>query len=64
MALKVARDMPELGESVVAIGSPEGFTNSTSSGIVSSIRDGREVRELMPRGLFSHLGYALSTRWI
>lgn len=63
-ALKVARDPPELGESVVAIGSPEGLTNTTSTGIVSSIRVGSEVREMLPRGLYAKLGYSLTAKWI
>jgi S1-C subfamily serine protease len=44
----VAEVLPRKGESVVAIGSPKGFEFTVSQGIVSAIRKGAEIKEILP----------------
>ena len=39
--LPLARALPEVGEAIVVIGAPEGFSNTVSTGIVSGIRNDR-----------------------
>ena len=43
--LRLAEKAPRKGESVVAIGAPEGLSFTATEGIVSAIRDGAELRE-------------------
>ena len=44
--LKLAGQVPKKGEQVLAFGAPIGLPNTVTDGIVSAIRDGRELREL------------------
>jgi hypothetical protein len=63
-AARVAADLPQVGEKVAAFGSPIRFTFSTSEGIVSAIRTGQELREIVGRESYVELGYDLSATWI
>lgn len=45
--LTVAAALPRKGETVIALGSPRGFSFTASDGIVSGIRGGRELREII-----------------
>jgi S1-C subfamily serine protease len=46
VALPVAVDIPRKGESTIAIGTPEGLSFTATEGIVSAIRDGKELESL------------------
>ncbi len=63
-AIKLADEMPKVGERVAAFGNPRGFSFSTSEGIVSSIRKGTEIIESIGREAYSFLGYATDATWI
>jgi hypothetical protein len=63
-AIKLAAEMPKVGERVAAFGNPRGFSFSTSEGIVSSIRKGTEIIETIGREAYSFLGYAKDATWI
>jgi len=63
-AIKFAREMPDLGEEVAAIGNPAKLDFSVSGGIVSGFRAGQQVRDLMEQDEFDRLGYDLETKWI
>lgn len=43
--LKLAAKLPRKGEPTIAIGAPKGLSFSASEGIVSAIRDGKELKE-------------------
>jgi hypothetical protein len=43
--LKLATVLPRKGESVVAIGAPQGLSFTASEGIISAVRDGKELAE-------------------
>jgi len=64
----LARGLPRKGDRVLTFGSPQGFEFSTSEGIVSAIRVGREIRDTM-RSLhggdpYGEHGYDLEATWI
>jgi hypothetical protein len=63
-AQRLAADLPQVGEKVAAFGSPNGFTFTTSEGIVSAIRTGQELREIVGREVYVELGFDLSATWI
>ena len=42
-AMPLAAELPKIGESVAAFGNPRGFSFTTSEGIVSAIRTGKEI---------------------
>jgi len=63
-AIKLAADLPRIGQEVAAFGSPRGLSFSTSDGIVSAIRTGNEIVESLGREFYSRLGYTLDARWI
>lgn len=46
-AVKRAEGMPRVGEKVAAFGCPQGFSFTTSEGIVSAIRSGRELTGIL-----------------
>jgi S1-C subfamily serine protease/antitoxin component YwqK of YwqJK toxin-antitoxin module len=46
-SLPVRAGLPLKGEQVVAIGAPKGFTGTVSQGIVSAIRRGDEIRDIV-----------------
>lgn len=67
--LPMAMAPPEKGESVLAFGAPKGFGGSVSDGIVSSVRSGTELQELLRQGSATdiytkYLGYDLDAVWI
>lgn len=52
--LTLARSLPEVGEAIVVIGAPEGFSNTVSTGIVSGIRNDRGRQLLQISAPISH----------
>jgi hypothetical protein len=60
----LAADLPQVGEKVAAFGNPIGFTFTTSEGIVSAIRTGQELREIVGREEYVATGYDLSATWV
>ncbi len=63
-AIKLAGDLPKVGEQVAAFGNPRGFSFTTSEGIVSGIRSGNDLLETMGREEINAMGYALDATWI
>jgi len=63
-AIKLADQLPPIGEKVAAFGTPEGLSFSTTEGIVSAIRTGKDIIEAMGRAIYSALGYAVDATWI
>ena len=67
--LPMAMGSPEKGEQVLAFGAPRGFDSSVSDGIVSSVRNGTDLRDLLMQGTktdvyTTYLGYDLDAVWI
>jgi S1-C subfamily serine protease len=64
----LAADLPRKGDEVVAFGAPQGFSFSASEGIISAIRTGREIREILVpvAGIHRHgqPGYDAEAQWI
>ncbi|REK10464.1 MAG: serine protease [Planctomycetota bacterium] len=63
-AVRIASQMPAVGSRVGAFGNPQGFSFSTSEGIVSSLRTGKEVSAMLPESEYRLLGFALDATWI
>lgn len=68
-ALPMAETAPDKGEAVLAFGAPKGFGGSVSDGIVSSVRNGSELSEMLGQGgraniYKDYLGYDLDAVWI
>jgi S1-C subfamily serine protease len=49
LPLPIAKELPEQGDSVYTFGSPVGQQNVVAPGMVSSVRTGKEVADLMDR---------------
>jgi S1-C subfamily serine protease len=64
VAIPIADAAPQVGEKVAAFGNPRGFSFSTSEGIVSSVRSGAEVREIVSAEVYRALGYGPNATWI
>ncbi len=66
--IAIAKSAPRKGEKVAAFGSPQGMSFSTTEGIISSIRSGEEVseilKELSESDIYAMLGYTTDTNWI
>jgi S1-C subfamily serine protease len=66
--LKVANKLPEQGDTVYTFGSPVGQSNTIAAGMVSCVRSGQEVADLMDRlGKDTYtkgMGYTLDATWI
>ncbi|HEV3004774.1 MAG TPA: trypsin-like peptidase domain-containing protein [Pirellulales bacterium] len=67
--LELADAQPEKGESVLTFGAPLGFGATVSDGIVSAIRSGNDVSEVMKRGsdhdiYTKSMGYDLDAIWV
>jgi S1-C subfamily serine protease len=63
-AVKVAAAMPSVGEKVAAFGNPKGFSFTTSEGIVSAVRTGKELIKIIGDDAYRYLGYAADATWI
>lgn len=62
-ALKLKAEMPSVGEKVAAFGNPQGFSFTTSEGIVSAIRRGKEVHDTIGQA-YKDLGFTVDATWI
>ncbi len=64
----VAKELPRKGEPVAAFGAPQGFSFTATKGIVSGIRSGEEVRDVLKEmsrvDIYKTLGYSTDTTWI
>ena len=66
--LPVAENIPEQGDTVYTFGSPVGQRNTIAVGMVSCVRSGKEVADLMERlgkeTYVKGMGYTLDATWI
>ncbi len=62
--IQIARVPPSIGEKVAAFGNPQGYEFSTTEGIVSAIRTGRDVIAAGDEAGYRSLGYVDAARWI
>lgn len=67
--LKLATAAPSKGENVLTFGAPQGFDSTVSNGIVSSLRNGAELREIFKNmtgadAYVDHLHYDLDALWV
>ena len=66
--LVIAKELPEQGDSVYTFGSPVGQQNVIAPGMVSSVRTGKEVADLMDRlqkdVYVKGMRYTLDANWI
>jgi S1-C subfamily serine protease len=64
--LPLAEAAPRKGASVLAFGAPQGFSGTATEGIVSSVRTGREIQEVLARISGNLLGnpYSPDSLWI
>ena len=68
-ALALAQSLPRQGEKVAAFGSPLGLQGTVSEGIVSAVREGREVQAMYDfafgKGAYANgMGYSTETTWL
>ena len=67
-ALKLAEKIPEQGDTIYTFGGPLVFDNSVAAGMVTAVRTGQEVSDLLERlspGMYAKaLGYDLDAVWI
>lgn len=68
-ALALAPSLPRQGEKVAAFGSPLGLQGTVSEGIVSAVREGREVQAMydssLGKGTYAKvLGYSTQMTWL
>lgn len=62
-AISIRSELPRQGERVIAFGSPRGFEFTVSEGIVSAIRTGEEVWEVLGKA-YSAMGFDLEATWV
>jgi hypothetical protein len=62
--LPIAPSMPRVGARVAALGKPKGFSFTTTEGIVSAVRDGKEVMAAIGPQQYHSLGFVEDTVWI
>ncbi|MGD9719945.1 MAG: trypsin-like peptidase domain-containing protein [Pirellulales bacterium] len=63
-AVNLAGVLPQIGEKVAAFGNPRGFSFTTTEGIVSAIRSGTEVSEIIGADMYRELGYSTAATWV
>jgi hypothetical protein len=64
LAIAIGQKLPEVGEKVAAFGNPQGFSFTTSEGIVSAIRSGTEVIAVIGQEEYARQGYAADATWV
>ncbi len=64
----IAKSLPRKGEAVAAFGAPQGFSFSATRGIISGIRSGQEVSDVLQEmskvDVYQMLGFSTETTWI
>ncbi|MBI3839532.1 MAG: trypsin-like peptidase domain-containing protein [Planctomycetia bacterium] len=60
----IAAALPRKGERVAALGAPLGFSFSASEGIVSAVRSGQEVNQVIEAGDSSEFSHEPKSTWI
>ena len=63
-AASLAAEVPQTGEKVAAFGNPLGLSFTTSEGIVSAVRGGAEVSDIIGAEGYRELGYDVGVTWI
>ena len=63
-AVKIAAAAPRIGENVAAFGNPQGFSFTTTEGIVSAVRPGSEVSLAIGADIYRALGYSNHATWV
>jgi S1-C subfamily serine protease len=63
-AIKITNTSPQVGAKVAAFGNPRGFDFTTSEGIVSAVRTGKQVVEVIGKDGYRHLGYDEAATWV
>jgi S1-C subfamily serine protease len=64
LAMKLAEELPSVGEKVAAFGNPHGFSFTTSEGIISAVRPASELKVILGADAFSYMGYAEDSTWL
>lgn len=62
--MPLAAEMPSVGEHVAAFGNPQGFSFTASDGIVSAVRKGTEIVNIVGREAYARLGYHADATWV
>ena len=67
--LPLAKELPHQGEPVAAFGAPLGFEDTVTRGIVSAVREGKDLRKMLMHGNIDGygkdgLGYEENATWI
>ena len=68
-ALPLAKEVPTQGVKVAAFGAPLGYSDTVTNGIISAVRSGKELTQMMTRGGRDGygkdgLGYEVNTTWL
>jgi S1-C subfamily serine protease len=67
-AVALCSTPPRKGETVIALGAPDSApdsdSNTPSQGVITAIRQGKEVRNIIGAGAYSRLGAGLAATWI
>lgn len=67
-AVSLCLTSPRKGETVIALGAPDGTfsgdSDAPSQGVVTAIRSGKEVRNIIGAGAYGRLGAGLAATWI
>lgn len=64
VAIRFASEVPPVGAKVAAFGNPKGLSFTTSEGIVSAIRGGKELARILGEADYRAMGYAMDATWI
>jgi len=64
VAMRLAKELPGIGAKVAAFGNPKGLSFTTSEGIVSAIRTGKEISEVLGELAYRAQGYSTAATWI
>ncbi len=63
-AVRIAAGAPQVGEKVAAFGNPRGFSFTTSEGIISGVRTGKDVSATIGADNYRALGFGANATWV